>query len=316
MSAKKGRGLHVKLDSARALKEMIVTNDAAARAFGSTLSPPPEVAVGIAVRKPGSYGIAVRMVEATPAGSQFVKYAREAAFDEIDVRVTGSIHPQVRERTLERGCSVGHATGGGGTLGGFVRCRRTGAIGVVSNNHVLANENAAERGDLIIQPSRFDGGTAPADVVGTLDRFVPLRTDARNRVDAAFAVLSSDISLDARDPVITRIAEPEEDLVVHKVGAATGWTEGWITAFELDGVAVLYPQLGTVTFDGVVEVQGGGAAFSSPGDSGSLIVSDSDGGVALLFAGTQSDDPLTYGNLLAEVLTELDIELLTRGSTG
>ncbi len=65
---------------------------------------------------------------------------------------------------------------------------------ILSNNHVLANSNAASLSDPILQPGPYDGGTDPADRIATLSRFIPItfepqvpRAQHRNLVDAAIA---------------------------------------------------------------------------------------------------------------------------------
>ncbi|MCY4287962.1 MAG: hypothetical protein OXC63_05165 [Aestuariivita sp.] len=69
---------------------------------------------------------------------------------------------------LRPGASLGHPKISAGTLGGFVKERgKSGRLGVLSNNHVLANGNAAQIGDKIYQPGSIDGGTN-AHVVATL----------------------------------------------------------------------------------------------------------------------------------------------------
>ncbi len=45
---------------------------------------------------------------------------------------------------------------------------------VLSNNHVLANENRARIGDSVIQPGTLDGGHPTRDKIGELTDFVPL----------------------------------------------------------------------------------------------------------------------------------------------
>src|SRR3546814_4753577 len=51
---------------------------------------------------------------------------------------------QQRQRPLFIGCSAAHVAVTAGTLGAFVRQRRTLTASILSNNHVLANENRAK----------------------------------------------------------------------------------------------------------------------------------------------------------------------------
>src|SRR3546814_3161512 len=56
-----------------------------------------------------------------------------------------------RERLARSGISIGHAAITAGTLGGLVRDRETGAVAILSNNHVLANSNQGTVGDAILR---------------------------------------------------------------------------------------------------------------------------------------------------------------------
>src|SRR5207253_2255992 len=79
------------------------------------------------------------------------------------------------------------------TLGAFVTEGPGRAGMILSNNHVLADENRAKAGDLITQPGALDGGAGPDDVIGALTRFVRLRRQAPNRVDAAVATVADGV---------------------------------------------------------------------------------------------------------------------------
>lgn len=85
-------------------------------------------------------------------------------------------HAKARFRpTIPAGVSVGHQAVTAGTFGAVVRDRNTQERLLLSNNHVLANNNAAAVGDAILQPGIMDGGQHPSDKVATLERFIPLR---------------------------------------------------------------------------------------------------------------------------------------------
>lgn len=106
----------------------------------------------------------------------------------------------------------------------------------------------------------------------------------------------------------------DEGLLVQKVGRTTGETRGRVTAFELDNVVVEY-DIGNIRFDDQIEIEGAGNdAFSDGGDSGSLIVDQNCGAVALLFAGGDTGGSngkgLTYGNPIQAVLDALKVDLL------
>lgn len=97
-----------------------------------------------------------------------------------DVYVVGKLRanntPRNRYRpTIPLGVSVGHYATTAGTIGALVRDNVTGELYILSNNHVLANANFAQKGDAILQPAPLDGGSNPADMIATLERFIPLR---------------------------------------------------------------------------------------------------------------------------------------------
>jgi len=104
---------------------------------------------------------------------------------------------KTKQRPLLPGISVGHIEVTAGTLGCFVtRSDSSGKAMILSNNHVLANENNAKKGDLIIQPGRVDRGQQPRDAVGRLFRFVRLKKRG-NAIDAAIATLEEGIGYDS-----------------------------------------------------------------------------------------------------------------------
>lgn len=108
-------------------------------------------------------------------------------FIEVDVVETGPFYAQeftARERPAPNGISVGHINITAGTLGSLVTDNTDGSLNILSNNHVLADVNAGAIGDAIVQPGVADGGSAPADTIATLKRFVMLNA-AGNIVDAA-----------------------------------------------------------------------------------------------------------------------------------
>ena len=85
----------------------------------------------------------------------------------VVVEVTGPIEAYTSNRSKFRpapaGASVGHFRITAGTIGGWARGRgnRSRRQLMVSNNHVLADENRGRFGDPIIQPGRADGGANP-----------------------------------------------------------------------------------------------------------------------------------------------------------
>ena len=316
-------GVLVELAGARQLKAAVLeavsgwtpSGGAVTRAAG----PRPPVAVGISVDAEGVMGVAVRVRHRVDLSHPLVMRAVSEAGPGADVQWTGEIVAQATglgSAPLLPGSSIGHPRVGAGTLGCFVRLA-DGGLGVLSNNHVLANTNRASKGDEIWAPAVMDGGSA-ADRIGVLDDFVSLASGEPDRVDAAVARLD-DALMPARNVVagklLAGVIAPEEladGLTVVKVGRTTGETWGRITAIELDDVQVHYGSAGVFSFDGVIEVRDDASHFSQPGDSGSVILAEDGRGVGLLFAGTEGVEGqfgATYASPLQEVLAQTGCSL-------
>ncbi len=278
-------------------------------------------ALGIHGRK-GDFRLAVRLQVSSPALGLLIESFRERAKGEIDVRHVGRVRKQAWHRQRNRPLLVGGSIGPagrsyGGTLGCFVVPRGRSiedAAQILSNNHVLADENALAKGAPIVQQARLDGGRRKADRVATLTRFVRLKK-RNNLVDAAVADLDGGISvytnwLTGLGELAGVRSEPlETGETVYKVGRTTGLTEGRVSAIEVDRVLVDY-DMGTLRFDQQVEVEPARTEpFSLGGDSGSLVVDAQRRAVALLFAGNDVD--ATYASPIEAVLDALRVDLVT-----
>lgn len=115
---------------------------------------------------------------------RFVDNGSEVATDVIETGVIKALH-RSKHRPVLPGTSIGHFAITAGTLGIVVD--KGGEQFILSNNHVLANENNAQFGDTILQPGPYDGGRDPEDKVAELDDFVPIDFVGTNLVDAALA---------------------------------------------------------------------------------------------------------------------------------
>ncbi len=231
-----------------------------------------------------------------------------------DVVAVGELTAQPyrgRYRPAPGGVSIGHIKITAGTLGCLVK--RGAKKFILSNNHVLANSNAAKSGDTIVQPGPYDGGKAPADAIAKLAQFVPLKFGgtAVNFVDAAIAaplrpdlVKATNIWYGAVSATTTL---PQLALLVKKAGRTTQRTRGRITGINAT-VKVNYGTSGVALFQNqIVIVSLTSAPFSQGGDSGSLIVTDSGNRpVGLLFAGSASH---TIANPIRSVLTALNVQI-------
>lgn len=178
---------------------------------------------------------------------------------------------------------------------------------ILSNNHVLANENMAKIGDTIWQPGRYDSG-GRNDVVAKLTEFVPISTRKPNKVDVALAEITTEY-----DPTILRIGVPKEpryDPLVGeylvKSGRTTGVTKAKIIA--LDAVTEVEYDMGITEWEGQIIVGrcDDGSPSSDGGDSGSLWVDMDKRPVGILYAGS---DEVTCINPIKEIQMALQTKI-------
>ncbi len=224
--------------------------------------------------------------------------------------------PKVRIRPAAPGSSIGFRDPGdafvmAGTFGALVADDK--GVYILSNNHVLADENQLALGSPIFQPGLLDGGNPTKDQVATLTRFIPIDTSADNKVDCAIAqALRPDLVTNAilQIGAPTGSAEAAFDMNVHKFGRTSGYTAGRIASIDTD-VTIQY-EAGPVFFAGQITIDSlpgtkSSSPFSKAGDSGSLIVERSTGkAVGLLFAGS---DARTIANHIGDVLEALAVRL-------
>lgn len=289
------------------------------------------IAVGI-TRHRGEYRLAVRVQRPSLLQSALVDRVTRLAKGEVDVRIIGRLDKRAKTppvpwyqgnvRPLSIGASVGHVAVTAGTIGAFVQ--RGGKPYILSNNHVLANEDLGSAGDWVLQRATFDGGKQPAERVARLRYWVKLKPAGRNLVDAALAAVETGIPHDAsrlraliggKDRTLAGVGPDfvDEGETVYKIGRTTGPTKGRVTAFDLDNVVVNY-DVGNLRFDNQIEIEGAGNhAFSDGGDSGSLIVNAEMQAIALLFAGGEVGGAnglgLTYANPIHRVLADVKATL-------
>ncbi|MFC1463243.1 MAG: hypothetical protein ACFLMY_00190 [Candidatus Brachytrichaceae bacterium NZ_4S206] len=225
---------------------------------------------------------------------------------------------RARLAQLQPGISIGHPGITVGTLGMIVRDKRSGRPAILSNWHVLAGSNAAAPGDPILQPGPHDGGRAPRDAVGALERMM-LNEDG----DAAIALIAMDtrpFSPEILDLDIApdSLADPNIDDLIVKSGRTTGVTRG-----RVDGKGryfISYPSVGRVGIAGfnIVPREPGNPSneeISSGGDSGSVWLKEGTTTVVgLHFAGEQDPRPSEERALACyatRVFDGLQIELLS-----
>ena len=214
---------------------------------------------------------------------------------------------------VKGGISIGpcRAVGGYvyvGTLGAIVKDNATGNPMLLSNFHVMCLDNGWHVGDTMAQPGRVDGGTCPANVVGTLQRSALTAS-----VDAAVSRLSGrgyaceivDIGGVAGTAATAVLGQ-----AVRKRGRTTGLTYGFVDSVSLS-VNIDYGNgLGVRTLTNQMGLRPDLAhnpKFGDHGDSGSVIVDDTRHVAGLYFAG--SSDGYGVANPIAAVLSALNISL-------
>ena len=246
--------------------------------------------------------------------------------------------PTDRFRPAPGGVSVGHVGTTAGTLGCWVK--KNGQPVMLSNNHVLANSNAAEIGDAILQPGPFDDGNFPQDHIANLTQFVPISFQGEpsecqfaNAVISVFnlgcRMISSNtryevVKIQAEDNLVdAAIAAPlnmadvkddifnigpvegtitgELGMAIKKSGRTTGFTTGEIQ--QVDVTANVQYGAGQVA---VFTDQLLAGAMSQGGDSGSAVLDDNNRLTGLLFAGS---DTTTIINRIENVFSALGVSL-------
>lgn len=290
-------------------------------------------------------GIAEKLVKGKPTGVLAVKFFVKTKFPTgavgrglvlpkkidglpVDVEETGTFRafarrtaraadatppsPRVRMRPALPGCSIGFRIAGDrfvmcGTFGALVKTSRK--VYILSNNHVLADENRLPPDSPIFQPGLMDDGNIGADQIAELSRFIRLRANRYNRVDAALAeplnrnLVSKDV-LHIGAPSGT--VQAEIDMMVHKFGRTTSYTSGRIVSIETD-VIVEY-ETAEFTFENQIIIHGSNnQMFSDSGDSGSIILQrGTNAAVGLLFGGSPSH---TIANHISNVLRSLRVRM-------
>ncbi len=275
------------------------------------------------------------------SASEFVPETIEEEL--TDVVETGNIRalqaPTGRFRPAPGGVSIGHVDITAGTLGCVVK--RNGEKMILSNNHVLANSNAASIGDSILQPGPFDGGSIQNDKIATLEDFIqinfggdePSKCGIGNSVAGFFNFLAGIFGRNTRlkavrplaaenkvDAAIARPLDPNDILeeilnigaiaglgnvnlgdALQKMGRTTGFTQGTVDQIDVS-VNVGYGSNQTALF--TEQILAG--AMSAGGDSGSAVLDNNKNLIGLLFAGS---DTTTIINPIDFVFSALNLTL-------
>ena len=247
-------------------------------------------------------------------------------------------------RPAQPGISIGHYKVSAGTFGAVVKDRNTGEPLILSNNHILANATSGKDGksavgDSILQPGEYDGGTRQ-DRIATLVRYIPIQKGEapatcpvanaaarlanflvhtiRPNYDLRFFkrgggsnIVDCAVARPVRPDIITdeifgigrvqgkTIARP--GMPVFKSGRTTGVTKGVVTAVGATMEVKLDDENSAYFSDQVVTDM-----KSQGGDSGSLVLTEGNRAVGLLFAGS---DKVTIFNHIQTVLDKLEVDL-------
>ena len=209
-----------------------------------------------------------------------------------------------------------------GTLGALVR-DASGARYILSNNHVMANNNQGRPGENIGQPGLIDVNcrVSRADPVASLTRFARIFFDSANRIDAAIArILPGKVNLKGRILDIGRPGPPvhaQLGMDVKKSGRTTGRTIGRIISLNTS-VRVDIPQFcgddagRTARFvDQLVVEPTTSRPFTRSGDSGALVVTrrrTCPQAVGLLFAG--DEEGFGIANKIQTVLSAFNVTIV------
>ena len=225
---------------------------------------------------------------------------------------SAALNPRIKMRPVQPGCSVGYKDPDpkftvAGTFGALVKDGKNSYI--LSNNHVLADQDRLPPGSPIFQPGLLDSGDPNSDQIAELTKAVALEVKGPNHVDCAIARLMEP-SLANKEILFIGApqgtADAQIDMTVHKFGRSSGYTVGRITAINTD-MALPY-EIGLLTFVNQVLIVGlGGTSFAGQGDSGALILErPSNRAVALLVGGTRSH---IFANHIGDVLQALNVSL-------
>jgi hypothetical protein len=212
-------------------------------------------------------------------------------------------------RPVECGSSVGHFNITAGTLGCLVKKTADDQeIFILSNNHVLADSNQANRGDDIIEPGQLDGGSVP---IAQLTDFEIISLDDKpNFIDAAIAKVINKTDVKSSILTIGNIQQSPMTSALYQSVRKHGRTTGHTVGIIMDIAADVKVRFGSkiANFEDQLAIQGINGLFSQGGDSGSLIVDAmTRRPVGLLFAGGGNQ---TFACPIDKVLSRFDIDIL------
>lgn len=230
-------------------------------------------------------------------------------------------------RPLSIGASIGHISGVVGTLGAFVTTKD--GIGILSADHVLAPiKGKAKKGDWIHHPALIDcgGGLTARTRIAKLYKFTTPSQNSPNLIGAGVALLNNYVThLGNRIPkgigcpveghVLAEIDENsyffKNKVKVGKIGRTTGYTEGIIETFSVNGVQIQLDKNTSFTFNNLIVIVGEhNTPFSLPGDAGAMVFTlEPVQVIGLLYAGS-GDGSRSLVCPITSILQALNVNLL------
>lgn len=209
---------------------------------------------------------------------------------------TGKIRSHANFRRRIRPVPAGYSIGtirGSGTVGLIVtNFPNATQRYIFSNNHVLTNPfNSMTRAETL-QPGGADNGRSGRDRVGRLSRFVQLRQNRPNFIDAALSIPVRNSILNPRYATVGVIPGHVTSYRVgdrfKKVGKTTGLVYGRVDSVNTDVQVDYGEKLGVFTFRNQTVIKGSNPASLS-GDSGSVWLRRADNyAAAVNYAGNES----------------------------
>ena len=240
-----------------------------------------------------------------------------------DVSEVGKIKPcsndhliiKERLRPLQGGGGIEMVTNGeAGTLGCIVKkiIKDTPRYYILTNNHVIAGDNDIPLGDAVMQPTKEFGGKYAKDIIAILSTFVPLKfkkgdEEPPNYIDAAIAkilrkeLISNSIYKVGKITGVNNTVNIGDK--IKKVGFTTGLTEGEIESL---GVTMIVPYNEYGTKDALFKNQITANLILDSGDSGAIVLNESNEAIGLLFAGGEDYSCI---NKISTVLRALKAEI-------
>lgn len=212
---------------------------------------------------------------------------------------------KARNRPAAPGMSVAHPEVTAGTWG-LVGYRYDPVKGwqeyLVSNNHVICNNNLAKVGDPVLQPGPYDGGKAD-DVIAHITKCVVILFGpvARNDVDAGIALLIPGTyrpEIEGVGPV-TGVADVKVGELVCKSGR-NGYRCAKVVGLRAN-ICVRYGHKTACFEDQIITDQ-----LLTPGDSGSAVLKET----KLIGLGFAGSPRISVVNPAHAVSKELDIVFL------